>query len=123
MYWEESDGCCPHRQTETEAEGTQTGEADSEIIPEDVPEAEVPNRERGEDTRPENDPSQCKEAGAGIRPGVPEEELTRVLEELELSLTMTSAMEEKMGSLRGLMADGSTVRCRNKRRKAKKASH
>lgn len=123
MYWEESDGCCPHRQTETEAEGTQTGEADSEIIPEDVPEADVLNRERRQDTRPENDPSQCKEAGAGIHPGVPDEELTRVLEELELSLTMTSAMEEKMGSLSGLVDEVGTVRCRNKRRKAKKASH
>lgn len=112
-------------EAEAEAEGTQTGEAGSEIIPEDVPEVEVPNREGEEDKTPENDVgvAEREERGDGIHMGVPEEELPRVLEQLELSLTMTSMLEEeKMGGFTGLTGDISSVR-RRKRRKVKKVSH
>lgn len=67
-----------------------------------------------------------KEGGREIDLGVPEEDLVGVLEELELSLQMTSVMEqEKMEDLTRLTekeASCSTVRRRNKRRRAKKAS-
>lgn len=107
---------------EAEAERTQPGEADSEIISEGV---EVPNREGEEVKTPENDVgvSEQEERGDGVHLGVPEEELPGVLDQLELSLTMTSRLEEKMGSLTGLTEDVSSVRRRNRRRKVKKVSH
>lgn len=66
-----------------------------------------------------------KEGGGKIDLGVPEEDLPGVLEELELSLKMTSMMEqEKMEDLsRSTETSCSAVRRRNKRRRAKKASH
>lgn len=68
-----------------------------------------------------------KEGGREIDLGVPEEDLVGVLKELELSLQMTSVMEqEKMEDLTRLTekeTSCSTVRRRNKRRRAKKASH
>lgn len=68
-----------------------------------------------------------KEGGGKIDLGVPEEDLPGVLEELELSLKMTSMMEqEKMEDLsRSTETETScsAVRRRNKRRRAKKASH
>lgn len=112
-------------EAEAEAERTQTGEADSEIIAEDVPEVEVPNREGEEDKTPENDVgvTQQEERGEGIHPEVPEEELPGVLDQLERPLTMTSMLgEEKMGSFTGLTEDVSSLRRRNKRRKVKKVS-
>lgn len=70
---------------------------------------------------------QHKEGGGKIDLGVPEEDLAGVLEELELSLKMTSVMEqEKMEDLTRLTEKETTcsaVRRRNKRRRAKKASH
>lgn len=109
-------------EAEAEAEGTQPGEADSEIISEGV---EVPDREGEEVKTPENDVgvSEQEERGDGVHLGVSEEELPAVLDQLELSLTMTSRLEEKMGSLTGLTEDVSSVRRRNKRRKVKKVSH
>lgn len=68
-----------------------------------------------------------KDGGGKIDLGIPEEDLAGVLEELELSLKMTSMMErEKMEDLsRSTETETScsTVRRRNKRRRAKKASH
>lgn len=124
-YWEESDHCCPHRREEAEAERTQTGEADSEIIPEDVPEVEAPSREGEEDKTPENGVgvTERKERGDWTHLGVPEQQ-PGVLDQLELSLNVTSMLEEeKVGSFTGLTEDISGVRRRNKRRKVKKVSH
>lgn len=88
-----------------------------------------------EDVRPEGDLGaservdvhEHKEGGGKIDLGVPEEELAGVLKELELTLKMTSTMEqEKMEDLtRSTETETpcSAVRRRNKRRRAKKASH
>lgn len=58
--------------------------------------------------------------------GVPEEELTGVLEELELSLRMTSAMEQEKVELLSRLTETESssggVRRRKRRRRAKKAS-
>ncbi|GAA6215308.1 protein RIC-3-like [Lates japonicus] len=68
-----------------------------------------------------------KEGGGKIDLGVPEEDLAGVLKELELTLKMTSVMEqEKMEDLtRPVETEPShtQVRRRNKRRRAKKAAH
>ncbi|TWW76084.1 protein RIC-3b isoform X2 [Takifugu flavidus] len=100
LYWEQSE------RRETQGGRTQTG----------APEPGVPYTESGEDKA-----SQREEADAGDPLGVPEE-LARVLEELQLSLSMASVMEEEVGSLRGLVDQAGTARRRNKRR-AKKAAH
>ncbi|KAE8296753.1 Protein RIC-3 Precursor [Larimichthys crocea] len=149
QYWEHSHCCCQHHspqtetETETEAERTQTDGANLENIPEDVTGgAEDLNdavRESGftaasgEDAEPESDSGlnekvhEHKEGGQGVELGVPEENLARVLKELELSLKMTSMMEEeKMEDLTRSTETESpcgAVRRRNKRRRAKKASH
>lgn len=76
---------------------------------------EIPNREGEEDKTAENDVgvTQGEERGEGIHLGV--------LDQLELSLTMTSMLEEeKMGGFTGLAEDVSSLRRRNKRRKVKK---
>ncbi|KAK5901777.1 hypothetical protein CesoFtcFv8_007102 [Champsocephalus esox] len=68
-----------------------------------------------------------KQGAGGIDLGVPEEELGGVLEELELTLKVTTLMEqEKMDDLSRTAeteTSGSSVRRRNKKRRAKKASH
>lgn len=149
-YWEHSRCCCHHSpQKETEAERTQGDGADLENIPEDAAgggdaeEAEDLNKDdvrepdvaavSEEDVRPESDSNERadvleqKEGGRQIDLGVPEEELPGVLKELELSLKMTSMMEqEKMEDLSRpteTETSCSAVRRRNKRRRAKKASH
>lgn len=130
--WEHSHCCCHHSpQTETEAERTT---ADLENVPGggETEEAEHPYKGAAgesdftavseEDAGPER-----KEGGAEIDLGVPEEDLAGVLEELELSLKMTSMMErEKMEDLTRSTEEGAScgaVRRRNKRRRAKKAPH
>lgn len=156
QYWEHSPCCCQHSQhhspqTETEAERTQADGADLENIPEDVTgggeaeEAEALNEDAvresdftavsEEDVGPERDLGvnervdvhEHKEGGGKIDLGVPEEDLPGVLKELEVTLKMTSMMEqEKMEDLtRSTETETpcSTVRRRNKRRRAKKASH
>lgn len=106
QYWEHSHCCCHHSpQTETEAERTPS--------PHDGPGG-------GETEEAEHLPEEDDL-------GVPEEELAGVLEELELSLKMTSMMErEKVEDLitRSTEEGAScgAVRRRNKRRRAKKAS-
>lgn len=93
--------------------GGETEEA--EHLPEDT------ERESGFTAASEED------GGAKIDLGVPEEDLAGVLEELELSLQMTSMMErEKVEDLINRSteegASCGAVRRRNKRRRAKKAS-
>lgn len=110
-YWEESDRCCPHGQTE--ARGTPPGDPDSETVPHGAPEAEAPERDSGEGTATEND-------ACGTEPETGDLEAPEEEEELSLTVTYT---EEKTGSLRGLTEDVSSLRRRNRRRKAKKASH
>lgn len=154
QYWEHS-CCCQHSQqhhsphVETEAERTQTDGADLENPPEDVTgggEAEEALSEDAvresdfaavseEDAGPESDLAvnetvnvlEHKEGGGKIDLGVPEGDLAGVLEELELSLKMTSVMEqEKMEDFGESPRTGTScgaVRRRNKRRRAKKASH
>nr|XP_046250395.1 protein RIC-3b [Scatophagus argus] len=151
QYWEHSHCFCQHSQqhhspqTETEAERTRADGAEWENIPEDVTgggeteEAEDLSRDavRGsgeEDVGPgleggvnENaHMHESKETGGEIDLGVLEEDLAGVLKELELSLQMTSMMEqEKMEDLTRWTEKEtpcSTVRRRNRRRRAKKAS-
>ncbi|XP_036964212.1 protein RIC-3b [Acanthopagrus latus] len=148
--WEHSRCCCQHSQqhhspqAEPEAERTQADGADVENIHEDITgggEAEeteavkesnftaVSEADVGPDSVIGLNESlrEHKDGGGKIDLGVPEEDLAGVLEELELSLKMTSMMEqEKMEHLsRSTETETScsTVRRRNKRRRAKKASH
>lgn len=156
QQWEHSRCCCQHSQqphnpqAETETERTQADGADLENLPEDVTGggetaegAEDLNKERESDTtavgedsvRPESDVGvneradmrEPKEGRGEIDLGVPEDDLPGVLQELELTLKMTSMMEqEKMEDLTRTTeteTSCSTVRRRNKRRRAKKASH
>ncbi len=152
QFWEHSRCCCHHGQQhhspqmETEAERTPCDAADLENIPQDVTgggeaeeagalhadgvrESEFTAVSEG-DTGPEGDLGEDvhehKEGGGDIDLGVPAEDLAGVLEELELSLDMKTMMEqEMMKDLTGLKETEtcSTVRRRNKRRRAKKASH
>nr|XP_033490555.1 protein RIC-3b [Epinephelus lanceolatus] len=151
QLWERPHCCCHHGQqhrhpqTETETERMQ---ADGDDLPEDVTGggqaadgAENLNRDREsdltagseEDVTSEGDlkdrvnVNEHTEGARDIDLGVPEEDLAAVLKELELTLKMTSMMEqEKMEDLsRTTETDTScgAVRRRNKRRRAKKASH
>ncbi|KAM3608529.1 uncharacterized protein V6R79_000568 [Siganus canaliculatus] len=153
-YWEHSQCCCQHHSPQTEAETTQTGGDDLEKTPEDVAhggEAEEAEEETEDHVSPVGDLGlnvsvdlhEHKEGDGKTALGVPVEELAGVLEELELSLKLTSMMEqekmedleqekmedveqEKMEDLSRSMegeAAGSGVRRRNKRRRAKKAPH
>ncbi|XP_035520248.1 protein RIC-3b [Morone saxatilis] len=148
QYWEPSHCCCQHHSPQTEAERTQTDAADLENIPDDVTggaeaeETEALNEDAvrecdvtavgEEDVGPESDSGvngivrQHKDGGGQIDLGVPEEDLAGVLKELELSLKMTSMMEqEKMEDLsRSAETETScgAVRRRSKRRRAKKTS-
>ena len=152
QQWEHSRCCCQHSQQphspQAETERTQADGADLENLPEDVKGgaeaadgAEDLNKERESDTaavsedsvRPESDGGfnedtrEPKEGRGKIDLGVPEDDLPGVLQELELTLKMTSMMEqEKMEDLTRTTeteTSCSTVRRRNKRRRAKKASH
>lgn len=87
---------------------------------------EALSREGEEDKTPENGVgvTKRKERGDWTHLGIPEEQQPGVLDQLELSLTVTSTPEEeKVGSFTGLTEDISGVRRRNKRRKVKKVSH
>ncbi|XP_034735702.1 protein RIC-3b isoform X2 [Etheostoma cragini] len=145
--WEHSPCCCQHSQqdpsprTETEAEGTQADGADLENLSggrEAAQGVEGLNKERGsgftaasdEDVEPDSvntraDVREHKEGGFQMDLGVPEDDLAGVLKELQLTLEMTSMMEqEKVEDLtRTTETSCSAVRRRNKRRRAKKASH
>ncbi|XP_031151126.1 protein RIC-3b isoform X1 [Sander lucioperca] len=152
QQWEHSRCCCQHSQqdpspqTETEAERTHADGADPENLSEDVTgggEAaqgvEGLNKERGsdftaaseEDVGPESvkervdDVREHKEGGFQMDLGVPEDDLAGVLKDLQLTLEVTSMMEqEKVEDLsRTTETSCSAVRRRNKRRRAKKASH
>ncbi|XP_034005073.1 protein RIC-3b [Trematomus bernacchii] len=138
QQWEHPSHCsCQQHQTEEEAERTQADGADVENLPEDVTnEAEDPNAEResdpaavrGEEAELQREEvPEHKQGAGGIDLGVPEEELGGVLEELELTLKVTTLMEqEKMDDLSRTTeteTSCSSVRRRNKKRRAKKASH
>ena len=150
QHWEHSRCCCQHSQqhhspqAEPEAERTQADGADMENIHEDVTgggaagETEAVKESNftavsEADVGPDSDLGvneslhEHKDGGGKIDLGIPEEDLAGVLEELELSLKMTSMMEqEKMEDLsRSTETETScsTVRRRNKRRRSKKASH
>ncbi|CAK6954517.1 protein RIC-3b [Scomber scombrus] len=157
QYWEEHSNCCcqhgqqhPGPQSETEAEKTDTEGADLvENIPADVTSGGEAEEEESlsteavreftaggeEDVETEADSGvnesenldERKEAGRKIDLGVPEEDLAGVLKELELTLKMTTMMEqEKIEDLtrpEETQPASSTVRRRNKRRRAKKDSH
>ncbi|CAJ1055939.1 protein RIC-3b [Xyrichtys novacula] len=143
QFWEHPHCCCQHHspQAETNAERTQADGADLENIPEhatgggEEEEAESVRESVDETVQPESDLGvnegvdvhEHKEGGAHIDLGVAEEDLAGVLQELEISLKMTSVMEqEKMEDLSKTAeaeTSCSTVRRRNRRRRAKKASH
>lgn len=136
-YWERSHCRCHHH--------PQTQTADQENTPEDVTgggeteEGEGLDADAdctavsGDDVTPEGRLGTTEtvhgheEDEGHIDLGVPEEELAGVLEELELSLRMSSVMEqEKVEDLTRLTerdAAGCSVRRRNRRKRAKKASH
>lgn len=141
-YWEHSQCCCHHSpQREAEAERRHTDGPDLEDVPQDIPGGADPEGAVNftavcdDDVGPEGDlgttggvdQHKYEEGGSDVDLGVPEEDLVGVLKELELSLQMTSVMEqEKMEDLTRLTereTSCSTVRRRNKRRRAKKASH
>ncbi|XP_075993810.1 protein RIC-3b [Genypterus blacodes] len=137
QQWERSH-CCHHHgdkgdpQPEGEAETT---EADCAETPEDLTgggeeeqrleelhkaaavgaEGEVGVKEReGEE----------EEGQGGINLGIPDEDLAGVLQELELTLEMTSVMEqEKMETFAQPAETSGHVRRRNKKRRARKDSH
>ncbi|KAM3870103.1 protein RIC-3b [Diretmus argenteus] len=132
QYWEHP--CCPHHhgdpQTEAErteadgADGADAAEAESEDSKRDVAReaAESDAGANGEEDAAAHEP---KEGVEEIDLGVPEEDLAGVLEELELTLKMTSVMErEKMEDLTWPTEEAdagcSQVRRRNKRRRAKR---
>ncbi|XP_044048550.1 protein RIC-3b [Siniperca chuatsi] len=151
QYWEHSRCCCQHSQqhhspkTETQAETTQADGADLENIPGDVTgggeaeEAEALNEDAvresdvtavsEEDVGPESDLGRNERVDnrGKIDLGVPAEDLAGVLKELELTLKMTSTMEqEKLEDLTRsteIETTCSAVRRRTKKRRAKKASH
>ncbi|XP_068594983.1 protein RIC-3b [Brachionichthys hirsutus] len=135
QHWEHSHCCCRHHrsgcspQTETQPERTRTEEAGAEDLPDDIRggvemNADVTEDDEGPDS--ESGVREHGETGGGLNPGVPEEDLAGVLKELEISLRMTSIMEqEKMAALSRTTETGApcgVVRRRSKRRKAKKAS-
>uniref|UniRef100_UPI003AADD37C protein RIC-3b n=1 Tax=Centroberyx gerrardi TaxID=166262 RepID=UPI003AADD37C len=154
QYWEHP--YCPYHhsehggpQTESEAERTEADGADDSV--ENIPavggeaeESEESNKDEARDaaftaeeedagperhlgTNDEEDSNEPAEGGGEIDLGVPEEDLAGVLKELELTLKMTSTMEqEKMEDLTRpaeTKAGCSQVRWRNKKRKAKRDFH
>ncbi|KAM7415066.1 hypothetical protein PAMA_019751 [Pampus argenteus] len=155
--WERPRCCCQHSQQhhhspQSEAEMTEADEADLvENIPVEViggGEAEEDEsqstdavtesafaagsevdvgREGVLDVNESENSNERKDVGRKIDLGVPEEELAGVLKELELTLKMTTMMEqekmEDLGRSTETEAACSTVRRRNKRRRAKKDSH
>ncbi|KAK9516287.1 hypothetical protein VZT92_024228 [Zoarces viviparus] len=143
QQWEHSRCCCQHSkqphspQTETETERTQADGADLEDAPGDVAGggdaaegAEDLNKEREpdltavseEDAGPERDSGADVEADASERRGAAGEVEA---EEPEVTLTVMSVMEqaEELTETTETEASCSAVRRRNKRRRAKKASH
>ncbi|XP_041652050.1 protein RIC-3b [Cheilinus undulatus] len=156
QYWEHPHCCCQHGEqhhgpeTEGDAERTQADGADQENLPEEVAggmEAETETLDEPDVTavmeesiEPQRDHNELadvyehseEQGGGQIDLGVAEEDLAGVLQELEISLKVTSAMEqEKMEDLSKSDLNKSaetetpcsTVRRRNRRRRAKKASY
>ncbi|KAM7002408.1 protein RIC-3b [Tautogolabrus adspersus] len=153
QYWDHSDCCCQHGQqhhspqTESDAERTRADGAELDNVSEDVTcggeagESESVNEDAvkesdvavmEEDVIPESSLSESldvhehTEGGGQIDLGVAEEDLAGVLQELEISLEMTTVMEqekmEDMSKSRDTETPCSAVRRRNRRRRAKKAS-
>ncbi|XP_058501502.1 protein RIC-3b [Solea solea] len=156
QYWEHSSCCCQHSpQTQTEAEVSEAAEAKSDLLEKipaedvtggsDTKEAEDLSTDavRQSDFTPGSDEDvglqselgikervdlhEHKESSGEIDLGIPEEELVGVLKELELTLNVTSMIEqEKMEDLTRpveMETAHSQVRQRSKRRRAKKATH
>lgn len=135
QQWGHSRCCCQHRpQAETQ-------HTDGQKVPEDVTggEQDLQSDVLGEpaftagsagEPRPESGGGETegppKHLDGRIDLGIPEEELTGVLEELELSLRMTSAMEqekvEHLSRLTETESSGGAVRRRKRRRRVKKES-
>ncbi|XP_075884745.1 protein RIC-3b isoform X2 [Nelusetta ayraudi] len=127
QQWGRSHCCCQHRpQAETQqTEDAQKVPEDATVAGEQVPQGddrEEPGVVAGSDDGAE----------AGFSPGVPEEkkeeELAGVLEELQLSLRMTLAVEQEEVETLGRLTEaessggGSAVRQRKRRRRTKRAS-
>ncbi|XP_071347285.1 protein RIC-3b isoform X2 [Trachinotus anak] len=123
--WQHSHCCCQHSQQhhspQTEAEA-ERAEADGADLVENIQAEDVTGGGEAEEAEDEH-----QEGGGKIDLGVPEEDLAGVLKELELTLKMTSMMEqEKIEDLTRPVeteAAQSQVRRRNKRRRVKKAAH
>ncbi|KAM9854914.1 protein RIC-3b [Aulostomus maculatus] len=153
QYWEHQHCCCQRTQqpssppSDTDAErsvdlmenipvdvtdGGQVDEGD-ELLSSDSVKQSAYTAGSEEDAEAEIDPDGNEEKNFGgkegghIDLGVPEEDLVGVLEELELTLKMTSVMEqEKIEDLvqpSETESVGSTMRRRNKRRRANKDLH
>ncbi|XP_040895095.1 protein RIC-3b isoform X2 [Toxotes jaculatrix] len=156
QYWEHSHCCCQQHyspQTETEAERT---EAAGAVLVENIAAEDVTGGGEAEeaedlsadavreadftavsedDMGPQSDVGvnekvdlhEHREGGGKIDLGVPEEDLAGVLKELELTLKMTSVMEQE--KIEDLTRPAETepaqnqVRRRNRRRRAKKVAH
>lgn len=150
-YWEHSHCCCKehHHSPQTEAERTEGDRADLlENLPADVTGGDVVEEAEDlskraaresdltaasiEDVGLESDLGKTEEEDmhehrkqlGQIDLGVPEEELVGVLKELELTLRMTSVLEQEKIEDLAQPVDSETacslVRRRNKRRRAKK---
>ncbi|XP_029952507.1 protein RIC-3b isoform X2 [Salarias fasciatus] len=134
-YWERSRCCCQH----SEQHHAQQSEADGAAAEEgglpaggEPEEAERP-RESEEvekeidlgENEEEADLHEHREDGEPLDLGVPDQDLVGVLRELELTLRVTSMMEEEKVEDLTMPAEtpGGSVRRRNKRRRAKKAAH
>ncbi|XP_068169727.1 protein RIC-3b [Antennarius striatus] len=129
-YWEHAHCCCQHHrsgcspQTETRTHG-----ADPDDLPDDITGGVETTEDAAEDDmRPDGESGVREDGEAGCEPhqGVPEEELGGVLKELEVSLRVTSALEQEVEDLSRTTeteAPCGAVRRRSKRRKAKKTSN
>ncbi|XP_041853907.1 protein RIC-3b [Melanotaenia boesemani] len=152
-YWEHSHCCCQHSPTEgADIERTEedkdsssgnlpeditcSGEADgAEDLSTDSVKKPVFTATRDEDMIPERDVEvreeedlhEHEEGGGHIDMGAQEEDLVGVLKELELTLKMASVLEQEkiMDHFQPAETESScsSVRRRNKRRRAKKAVH
>ncbi|RVE71286.1 hypothetical protein OJAV_G00050380 [Oryzias javanicus] len=118
QYWEPPHCCCQHR-SEPEVEGGHAqdgGEDDKEVSSE-----KVSTPAANQTPEPERDLTVREEEDEAADPGIPEEEL----EELELSLRVTSTKEQDNSEKPANTTDTScsSIRRRNKRRRTKKAAH
>lgn len=153
QYWRHSQCSCQHSQQhcspQAEAAAKRTEDDGADVV-ENVPAEDVLNAGEAEEAldlsadpgresvfttlhedscRPESDLGVNEkvlgkhEEGEGqIYPGAPEEDQSGALKELELTPEMTSVIEDLTGPVE-TESTGSLVRRRNRRRRAKKASH